>query len=229
MTNLENWALKQIDGLDIPEARKKQYGTVLNAFGKQGHSGSTAGYTLSYVNKYIEQGYEVVKESLDKMLENPDEDGMQKSITNDILEVINLFKEYGFGKDETQKLSRLMDWKPIIPLTGEDDEWSDISMYDREGSTSQQNKLCSAVFRDNFDNATAHYIYGRVYTDNGGHSWFTGNHKDGVVHSSTPVTFPFWVPDKPEYVYLNGDSEEIVTDKDRIKELYDEWDKQFVD
>jgi hypothetical protein len=67
-----------------------------------------------------------------------------------------------------------------------------------------------------------------VYSDNGGHSWFTGNHKNGVVQSSIPVTFPFYVPDKPEYVYLNGeDSEEIITDKNRIKELYDEWENKY--
>jgi len=230
MSNLENWALRQIDSLNIPETKKEQYGNVLNAFGEQGHSGSSAGYALSYINKYIEQGYETVKGSLDKMLEKSDEDGMQKAITDDILEIINLFREYGFGKDEAQKLSRLMDWKPIVPLTGGDDEWSLCTECNRDGDSVEQNMLCSAVFRHNHDSSTAYYIDGRVYSDNGGHSWFTGNHPSGVIKSRTPVTFPFWVPDKPEYIYLNGeDSEEITTDKAKIKELYDEWDKRFVD
>lgn len=226
MSNLENWALKQITELQVSEERKEQYKSVLDAFSKQGHSGFSAGYALSYINKYLEQGYEPVKELLDKTLENSttEENGFnsQEAITKDILEIIDLFRKYGFGKDEAHKLSRLMNWKPIIPLTGKEDEW-----YDVKGN-SQQNKLCSAVFRKNGDNSTAHYLYGRVYSDNGGHSWFTTGR--GNLQSSIPVEFPFYVPDKPEYVYLNGeDSEEVITDKVRIKELYDEWDKKYCD
>lgn len=230
MSNQETWALKQINSLDIPQERKSQYETVLKAFDNQGHSGFSAGYALSFINKYIDQDYEIVKNQLDKMLQNsaPEEDGFnpQQEITKDILEIIDLFREFGFGKDEAHKVQRLMDWKPIVPLTGAEDEWNDVSIYDSNESPTQQNKVCSAVFRKNFDNSTAHYLYGRVYSDNGGHTWFTGNHKNGVVQSSIPVKFPYWVPDKSEYVYLNGeDSEEIITDKARIKELYDEWEK----
>jgi hypothetical protein len=229
MSNLDAWAIEQIEKLNVPEERKVQYITVLTAFSDQGHSGFTAGYALSFIKKYIEEGYEPVVERLTGMLKtDTDDDGSQSAITKDILEIINLFKEYNFGENEAYQITRLMDWKPIIHLTGAEDEWGPANEWN--GKVTQQNKICSAVFRDNHDNSTAHYLYGRVYSDNGGHTWFTGNHKDGVVKSSIEITFPYWVPDKSEYIYLNGDdSEEIITDKERIKELYDEWDKKFKD
>ena len=181
--------------------------------------------------------YKWAKSELDRLIvgceEKEGKDGltMQNLITKDILDIIKIFCSQGHSGTSASyligKVTRLMDWKPITPLTGDDDEWGQVQSWDK-GDNSQQNIRCSAVFRRNFDNSTAYYLYGRVYLDNGGHTWFTGNHKDGVVKSSIPVTFPFYVPDKSEYIYLNGeDSEEIITDQARIKELYDEWDKKF--
>jgi hypothetical protein len=177
------------------------------------------------------------KLELDRLLigceEKEGKDGleMQKAINKDILDMVKVFCTQGHSGTSASytlgMIKRLLDWKPITPLTGDDDEWSEVHEWNKRDN-SQQNKRCSAVFRKNFDNSTAHYIYGRVYSDNGGHSWFTGNHKNGVVQSSVPVKFPFYVPDKPEYVYLNGeDSEEIITDENRIKELYDEWENKY--
>jgi hypothetical protein len=178
------------------------------------------------------------KSELDRLLvgcgEKEGKDGleMQKLINKDILDIVKIFCNQGHSGTSASyligKVTRLMDWKPISALTGEESEWGEP--HNCNGRITQQNNRCSAVFRDDTDNSTAHYLYGRVYSDNGGHTWFTGNHKDGVVHSSVPVKFPYRVPDKPEYIYLNGeDSEEIITDKARIKELYDEWDKRFKD
>jgi hypothetical protein len=178
------------------------------------------------------------KAELDRLLvgceakEGKDGLEMQKLITKDILDIVKVFCTQGHSGTSASytlgKIKRLLDWKPISALTGEESEWGEP--HNSNGTTTQQNGRCSAVFRDNFDNSTAHYIYGRTYSDNGGHSWFTGNHKGGIVQSSTPVTFPFYVPDKSEYIYLNGeDSEEIITDKGRIKELYDEWDRKYAE
>jgi hypothetical protein len=176
------------------------------------------------------------KSELDRLLigceEKEGKDGleMQKAINKDILDMVKVFCTQGHSGTSASytlgMIKRLLDWKPITAITGEESEWGEP--YNGNGIITQQNRRCSAVFRDNKDNSTAHYIYGRAYSDNGGHSWFTGNHKNGVVQSSIPVTFPFYVPDKPEYVYLNGeDSEEIITDENRIKELYDEWENKY--
>jgi hypothetical protein len=112
---------------------------------------------------------------LDRLIKD-DEDGMQAVINKDILDIVKLFSEQGhsgFSASYALRLiTRLLDWKPITPLTGEDDEWSEVPEWD-SGSKTQQNKRCSAVFRDNYDNSTAHYIYGKAFSDNGGKTWFT--------------------------------------------------------
>jgi hypothetical protein len=221
MSNLETWAMNQVNSLsDIDIDKKNQYKEILDVFGKQGHSGFSASYVLSYINKAIEEGHEKTTASLNEMLEKckDDEEGysMQKDITENILEILDLFNKYEFGTKEARNISRLMNWKPIVFVTGAEDEWSEPMEGDERKS--QQNKVCSAVFRDDYDNSTAHYIDGKVFSDNGGHSWY-GNRRSHI-----PVEFPFWVPDKPEYVYLNGEnSDEVITDEARIKELYDLW------
>jgi hypothetical protein len=226
---LNEWAMGQLRAEGCTEEEARLYEHVFDVFAKQGHSGFSASYLLSYLRHYEEKGYEEVKSKLDKMLSStdPDDDCMQGLITKDILDIINLFREYGFDKDKIHKMLRLMDWKPILPVTGAEEEWSEASDWE-DGKITQQNKVCSAIFRDNRDNTTAHYLYGKVFSDNGGHSWFTG--RRGEMRSSIPVTFPFYVPDKPEYIYLNGEgSDEVITDPTQIKELYDEWDREHTE
>lgn len=41
-------------------------------------------------------------------------------------------------------LNRVANFKPLTPLTGEDDEWEDMSEY---GTQLWQNKRCSSVFK----------------------------------------------------------------------------------
>ncbi len=124
-----------------------------------------------------------------------DEEGLQDMINEDILQIVETFSEQGHsGFSAGYALSiikRLLDWKPITPLTGEEGEWVEC------GPNLEQNNRCSAVFRDNRDNTTAHYIYGKVFSDDGGKSWFTNR------DSHTPVTFPFSVPEFSVRVLLN--------------------------
>lgn len=129
----------------------------------------------------------------------------QKLINESILELVKTFSNQGhsgFSANYTKDiLYELLSSKPLRPLTGEDDEWEDIS-YKRNNL--QQNKRCSAVFRENGDNATAKYLYGKIFTEDDGKTWFTG--KD----SSVKVTFPYHVPGKPEEVYLETKSAKIM-------------------
>jgi hypothetical protein len=139
------------------------------------------------------------KSELDRLLTD-DSDGMQQAINKDILDVVTLFANQGHSGFSAGYalgiIKRLLDWKPITPLTGEDDEWGPVQPWD-SGNSSQQNKRCSAVFRENFDNSTARYIYGKVFSDNGGKTWFTNR------ESSVPVTFPYSIPEKSEYILVD--------------------------
>ena len=114
-----------------------------------------------------------------------------------ILDLIELFSSQGHTGFTAPHIigafSRLAMFKPLSPLTGEDDEWKDI------GDGRLQNKRYSAVFKDK--DGTAYNSEGKVFTDDG-RLWYTN--KDSRVN----VTFPYVVPDKPEYVYRMAESEE---------------------
>lgn len=144
------------------------------------------------------------KAELDRLITD-DEDGMQAEINKDILQIVEVFGNQGHsGFSASYALSiikRLSAWKPITPLTGEDDEWGSVPEWDN-GEQAQQNKRCPTVFRKNFDNSTAHYIDGKSFSDDGGKSWFTSG------DSFIPVTFPYNVPEKPEYIILGSDQAE---------------------
>lgn len=112
--------------------------------------------------------------------------------TKAILDLIELFASQGHtgftASYVVKAFSRLAMFKPLSPLTGEDDEWNDI------GHGRLQNKRYSAVFKD--EDGTAYNIEGKAFTDDG-EIWYTC--KDSNVN----VTFPYVVPDKPEYIYRN--------------------------
>lgn len=78
-----------------------------------------------------------------------------------------------------QLTNQLLNFKPLTPLTGEEDEWLDLSDY--AGKPWFQNVRCPTVFRD----ATGVYNQeGRVFREPDG-TCFTSQ------HSRVPVTFPY--------------------------------------
>lgn len=132
---------------------------------------------------------EWAKSELDRLVKDDDE--MQKAINADILEIVEVFAKQGHsgfsGSYALSILTRLLDWKPITPLTGEDDEWNEV------GEGVYQNKRCSSVFKEN---GQAYWMDGKIFSDDGGQTWWTNR------NSRVPVTFPFTMPDHPEKVIL---------------------------
>ena len=118
--------------------------------------------------------YEFAKSELSK-LEIDTDDKMQPIIHDCILESIEAFSKPDHSGTSAaytaDLLLRLLNWKPITSLTGNDDEWNDIRSYG-EPSTSWQNKRCSSVFKD--EDGTAWYLA-----------------SDG---KSIEINFPFVVP-----------------------------------
>lgn len=138
------------------------------------------------------------KEELDRLVEDGDE--LQKIINKDILEIVNVFANQGHSGFSASYaigiIKRLLSWQPITPLTGEEDEWCEVQEWNKDSNV-QQNNRCSAVFRKNFDNSTAYYIDGKIFSDDGGETWFTSS------DSFVPVTFPYKVPSEPERIILS--------------------------
>ena len=118
-------------------------------------------------------------------------DAAQKQICKDVTDLLKLFAEQGHsgttGSYAISLFNTLAKYEPVVPLTGEDWEWLEVS----DGVF--QNKRCSRVFKqaDRF-NGQAYDINGVVFWE-----WCTGD--DGEKYrahftsskSFTPVVFPY--------------------------------------
>lgn len=164
------------------------------------------------------------KRELDILANDGGRDGLQEMMNKDILEMLEVFSAQGHSGLSASyaiaALVRLMNWKPLSPLTGSDDEWIECS----EGL--EQNKRYSAVFRNKGDNSTAYHIHGKIFSDDGGMTW------NEMADSTVPVTFPFTVPERPEKVYIKWANDDqsaygVLTDLEEIKALYEQKKKEY--
>lgn len=105
---------------------------------------------------------------------------------NAVMELVEKFSEQGHSgmsaSIAVQAFERLARYEPLGPLTGADDEWTEVS----EGVF--QNRRCSHVFKENGE---AYDIDGRIFREPSG-ACFTNR------DSRVPVTFPY--TPKREYV-----------------------------
>lgn len=99
------------------------------------------------------------------------DDEMQEAICRHVLKLLEVFSEEGhsgFSAPYAIALfSKLAAFEPIVPLTGEDWEWADVSF----GSEMKyQNKRCSHVFKDEDGQAYDGngIVFYNLYTDEDG-------------------------------------------------------------
>lgn len=121
---------------------------------------------------------------------------VQKVINKDILDIIKLFSEQGhsgFSAHYSMNiLKRLMDYKPLSPITDNENEWTKL---DYDNDLAFQCKRCPSLFKDS--DGRVYNVEGRIFSDDNGHTWYTNG------NSRIYVTLPYSVPDKPEYVILD--------------------------
>jgi hypothetical protein len=131
-------------------------------------------------------------------------DEMQEAICKHILKLLNVFGEEGHSGSTApytiNLFSKLAAFEPVVPITGEDWEWVEVS------TGVYQNKRCSHVFKqaDRF-NGQAYDIDGRVFWE-----WVKSS-IDGTIYKSyftggdsfVPITFPY--TPKREYVFRPTD------------------------
>lgn len=122
--------------------------------------------------------------------DTPDE--MNKLMHDNIIEMVQKFSEQGHSGFSAgyalSILKKLLDYTPLTPLTGADDEWNDP---DPTGNT-LQNKRCFHVFKDKDT--------GRTY-DSEGRIFYRKGHRDATYtngESHVDITFPY--TPKREYV-----------------------------
>ena len=128
----------------------------------------------------------------------PDNDDMQDMMGEHIFDMTAMFSLAGHsgfsGGYALKVLPKVLDFEPLSPLTGADDEWGEP--YSGEGT--QQNRRCSHVFRD--ANGRAYDIDGRVFVEPSG-SAYTG------PGSRVYVTFPY--TPTTEYVHVDNEWKEV--------------------
>lgn len=133
---------------------------------------------------------------------NDPEDGPNRWLAEGTLELLKVFADQGHSGSSAPYAVALFEklamWKPIAPLTGEDDEWNDV------GEDTWQNRRNSAVFKK--EDGQAYWIEGRVF-------WEWATHPeidDGKPFKShytsrdsrVDITFPWTQPDQREYVFV---------------------------
>ena len=136
---------------------------------------------------------------------NDPEDGPNRWLAEGTLKLLEVFSEQGHsGMSAPYAVAlfeKLASYKPIAPLTGEDDEWVYV------GEDTWQNKRCSAVFKGK--DGQAYNIDGRVFWE-----WYSSpDVDDGKPYkthftsndSRVNVEFPWTQPDEPEYVFTPND------------------------
>lgn len=194
---------------------------VEEAFSKQGHSGFSANYCFNYLKSLADNPVKTL-EKLKEMLTFDDGDSLQNLITSQILEIYDMIKEY---TPVIQKaVVKLLDYKPLTPLLGTEDEWVKCDWYDEADKYEvYSNVRCSGVYKYVMPNGIeiCTYLDDVCYSDNGGYTHFTTGR-----FGRRQITFPFEIPEKPEVVYLyevEGITPFILTDPDtiaKVKEVY---------
>lgn len=131
-------------------------------------------------------------------------ESLEYSLRENILRIIQEFSDEGHSGSSASYaigiITKLLQFKPLTPLTGEDSEWN--YSYDSEyyGKV-YQNKRASSVFKDD---RGAYWSDGIVFWE-----WYSSPDIDDGKPYKTYFTskdskvmieeFPWTMPDKPEY------------------------------
>lgn len=139
---------------------------------------------------------------------------------NAVLELVKVFARQGHSGMSAplvrQLFDKVADFKPLSPITGDDDEWNVI------GDLRFQNKRLSAVFKEE---GRCHYIDAIVWKEESG-SCFTGRVEE--LSSSQDITFPF-IP-KTFYIdVVDVDGEYKIKDRSQLDEVWEYYQKEKSD
>lgn len=116
-----------------------------------------------------------------KPLDQEQEDGPNKWMQENVLELLEVFSKQGHSGHSApfcvEMFNKLARYEPLGPITGEDWEWVEVS------SGTFQNKRCSHVFKEN---GQAYDIEGRIFKDKDGSCWTNRESRVNVVFPYTP-------------------------------------------
>ena len=116
-------------------------------------------------------------------------DEMQELLCSQVLELLALFATHGHSGTTApyavSLFSKLADFQPLVPITGEDLEWIQV------GENLWQNKRCSRVFKE----LDAYDSRGKVFREPSGACYTNQNSRVTITFPYTPTTVYIDVPD----------------------------------
>ncbi|MBI5117611.1 hypothetical protein HZA56_14130 [Candidatus Poribacteria bacterium] len=118
-----------------------------------------------------------------------------KLMHDDIIEIVKKFADQGHSGFSASYalgiLTKLMNYEALTPLTGADDEWTEIGEGQAQDDMKYQNKRCYSVFKGSD---------GRAYDSNTKVYYEKGNRSNTYTKGGerTYITFPY--THKVEYV-----------------------------
>ena len=128
---------------------------------------------------------------------NDKEEGPNKWIMENLFELLAVFSTQGHSGSSApyciSMFKKLASFEPLCPLTGEDAEWNDVSMYCGD-TTRWQNNRASHVFKDK--DGQAYDSQGKVFRE-----------PDGCTYTSSDSRVVIEFPYTPKTEYVDVDVE----------------------
>jgi len=173
---------------------------------------------MSNALKHAQREFEILEASWDKTDE--DKKPIVLEFKDEILALVDKFGESGQSGGSapfvagaiSTAIKHLCMFEIMSPLTGAEDEWTDISyIQGQPGSSVYQNKRDGAIFKDLNNKGQAQYLNAIIWQ--GPDEWdsFTGR-VDGVHSALIIKEFPF----RPKRFYIDVTRERNDTDPDRV-------------
>lgn len=130
------------------------------------------------------------------LLRSSDEpDEMQDVIEKHVLDIVQMFADAGHSGSSANYtiniLEKVLRFEPVTPLTGADDEWTDL---DYDGDMKAQNKRCGHVFKR--ADGTTYDSEAIIFQHQDGTCFTSGN-------SRKNITFPY----RPSREYVKVDEQ----------------------
>jgi len=164
------------------------------------------------------------------------------AIGQSVMELIEVLAEQGHSGMSAPYVvdifSKLASFKPLLPITGKDEEWGDVRDLG-DGNSWYQNKRCSALFKDGKD-GKPYYIDAIIKRDQNGICWSgmawlseedykSGDRTKMVGKKAYVKSFPF-VPktfyiDTQDVEVEKDDWESFVVDSSQLNEIWDYYDQ----
>jgi hypothetical protein len=159
-----------------------------------------------------------------------------------VMELIEVFAKQGHSGMSAPYVAsifeKLANYKPLIGITGKDEEWGDVRNIG-DGKPWYQNKRCSALFKDGKD-GKPYYIDAIIIRDQNGTCWSgmvwlneedykSGDRSKMIGKKAYVKEFPFY----PKTFYIDvkaievakDDWESFVVDPSQLDEVWEYYDK----